>query len=466
MKIKLLAAGAAATVFALQAATVSADYGYDNYNYGYNDYYNNDYTYNDDYSYDNYYYDDGSTDNYAYNDSSADYTAGYYGDSSIDPTQDHPTAVTLEPGKITDMKFSAKLKIKSNVVITAADITITYDPTVFKITSSKVNEEAGGEAVATDMGSGAFQYIYTNDQGSEWEEEYLTIEFEIVDPTVGSSVLYISVNSMLDTSLHEITVTSDGTVVQIEGAVPVDASADESMYSELRVARIDRPISFESLGLKDVKSVTFEDGELATADENGITTLTEGITNMTVEYNDGTFKYYRLVISEQKAEESLPDEAAAADLDGDAAQTAAADSGITKTEINNSSGVKKLIILVIVVIAVAAIVIEYFMIVGNPFVKAAKRKEKPEGEGLDDDFFPEVYKDEDRYDDTENTDGTEQEDSEEVTDGYEMTDGDFVEEYDENDEYTEEYDENTDDEGEYAESEETESDGHTEETKE
>lgn len=463
MKIRLLAAGAAAMFFALQAIAVSADYGYDNYDYGYNDYYNNDYTY-DNYSYDNYYYDDGSADNYAYNDSTAEYTTGYYGDSSIDPTQDHPTAVTLEPGKITDMKFSAKLMIKSNVVITAADITITYDPEVFKITSNKVNEEAGGEAVATDMGSGTFQYIYTNDQGSEWEDEYLTIDFEVVDPTAGSSVLYITVNSMLDSSLHEITVTSDGTVVQIEGAVPVDASADESMYSELRVARIDRPISYESLGLKDVKAVTFEDGELATADENGITTLMNGITNMTVEYNDGTFKYYRLVISEQKAEESAADETGGITAEEETTQTTAADNGITKTETNNSGGVKKLIILVIVVLAAAAIVIEYFMIVGNPFAKAAaKRKEKPKSEGLDDDFFPEASKDEDQYDDTDNTDGTGQEESEESVDESEMSDGDFVEEYDE---YNEEYAEDTDDEVEYEESEEVGIGGQTEEIKE
>lgn len=82
------------------------------------------------------------------------------------------------------------------------------------------------------MGSGVFQYIYTNTAGSEYDGDYLTIDFQILDPTVRSSVLYITVNSILDGDSQSITATADGTIIQIEGAVPADASADESMYTE------------------------------------------------------------------------------------------------------------------------------------------------------------------------------------------------------------------------------------------
>lgn len=410
MRKKLFAAFASAALVFSQAATVYADYGYD-YGYGYDDYGNYDYGY-DTYGYDTYGYDDGtSADNY--NDGTGyTYSAADDGTSSADPTKDQPATVVLEPGKIEDKKFSAKLKINSNSAITAADITVSYDPEVFKVVSSKVNEEAGGEAVATELSAGTFQYIYTNALGSEWEEEYLTVDFEIVDPTERSSALYITVNSLLNTSQHEITATADGTVIQIEGAVPVDASADESMYSELRVAKIDRPISYDSLGLKEVKAVTFEDGSLATADENGITTLAEGITNMTVEFNDGTFKYYRLVISAQKEAEQAAAETASAADEEQPAQTESAEGAITKTQTGNAGGVMKIIIFVVIVLAVAAIVIEYIMIVKKPFTA---RKPKQPSEGIDDDdFFPEASDGEYRYEDTEREDEADSEDEAEI----------------------------------------------------
>lgn len=423
MRSKIIAAAAAAVFLSAGALTAFADYGYEDYNtdYGYGDYndYNYDYNTDTDYTYDDTYTGYGTYDTET---------------SSTDPTQDHPTVVSLTPTKIKDMKFSAALKIKNKKPITAADITINYDADVFKVTGNQVHEEAGGEAAATDMGSGVFQYIYTNTAGSEYDGDYLTIDFQILDPTVRSSVLYITVNSILDGDSQSITATADGTIIQIEGAVPADASADESMYTELRVAKSDQTITFSSLGLKDVKSVTFEDGSLATADDKGISTLAEGLTNMTVEFNDGTFKYYRLVISTQSAVTQTESAAEAGATIENAADTNA--TSVTKTESGSSERTKKFVIFLLVLLAIAALIIEYFAVFGNPYKRYALRsniKPKPEKEPQtpidDDDFFPEEP---DRSEDTEG-------DEEEVAEADEAD----TEEYEEaeSEEETEEYSE-------------------------
>ena len=107
MRSKIIAAAAAAVFLSAGALTAFADYGYEDYNtdYGYGDYndYNYDYNTDTDYTYDDTYTGYGTYDTET---------------SSTDPTQDHPTVVSLTPTKIKDMKFSAALKIKNKKPIT------------------------------------------------------------------------------------------------------------------------------------------------------------------------------------------------------------------------------------------------------------------------------------------------------------------------------------------------------------
>lgn len=416
MKRKLLAAASAAIIFAMHATAVSAEY---DYGYGYNyDYGYSDNTYGDTYTDDTDITYDYQT---MYNDSAAAADNNLYGEdtSSADPTENQPVSVTLTPGKIQDKKFTVQLKIDAKKLITAADITITYDKSVLKVNSNTINEAAGGTAAGSVMEDGIFQYVYANPLGSEFKEHYLTLDMEVVDPTVRSSVLYITVNSMLDEENHEMTCVADGAIIQIEGAVPVDAGSDESMFTELRVAKSYNAISYESMGLKNVKSVTLEDGELATADDKGITTLADGITNMTVAYEDGTFEYFRLVISSPKVD---------ADSFDEAAPVAAAPTNIVKTETRNNLKIKQLLIFVIAVIGIIMLMLEFLFIVVRPgrafaAVRAAKPKKEKKNAFDDDDFFPETnvsYADDDEVAAT---------DEEEAEEGYYDNDGDYVDEY-------------------------------------
>jgi hypothetical protein len=434
MKIKPIAATAAALLFASQAFLVFADdynYGYGGYDYNYGYGYSTDTDTTTDYSYDYNDYGYGYGYGYSYDDSTADtdssgdtYAYGTYDSSSTDSEQTTPSEITLEIGEIKDLKFTAKLKIESTSPITAADITISYDPEVIKINSGTINENAGGTAAGSVISDGTYQYVYANSGGSEFEDEYLTLNAEIIDTTVRSSVMYLTVNSLLDMSAKEIGCVSDGSIINIGTAVPTDVSTDESMYSELHVTYSEDVVDYETLGLSDVSTVTLEDGELATADDSGITTLSDGITNMTVEFSDGTFQYYRLVISMPEtdsetsvdsvdsAEQTAADTSAVStskksDKTDKSAKTAKTDK--SKKSDSKSNGVKKAIIIVAAVAALAAIVVEYFVIVGNPFesvlqalekYKSENNSEKKEEDYEDDDFFPE-RSDESNEDDDE-----------------------------------------------------------------
>ena len=398
MKRKALAAVGAAVIFALNGASVFADYGYDGGDYGYG--YNEGYGYDDGYSYD-YGYDDTWTDQTyddgtGYGDAGDAVTALESGTDSVLTEADlnKPAVITLVPSKIKNESFTADLKIESNHKITAADLTINYDSNVVKLVNNRINTEAGGEAAAAETQAGTLQYQLTNPAGSDWKESYLTLKFQITELTERSTVLYISVNSLTDETNTELTYRADGTIIQIEGAVEVDPSADESMYTELRVGKSDSPISFESIGLTDVKSAAFTDKSVADLTEGGFSIYKIGITNLTIEHADGTLSYYRLVVADP-ADLTTP---AATEATAPAETVATQQTGITKTETGHSpKKMMYIIIYVVVLVALIAIVVEFFIYYGNPYKKTAEALRsappapKPKRPAvIDDDMFPEA----------------------------------------------------------------------------
>ncbi len=481
MKRKALAAVGAALVFAVSGTAAYADYGYDGGDYGYD----NGYTYDDGYSYD-YGYDDTWTDQ-TYDDGT-----GYYDDGTgysdavtelesgtdsvlTEADLNKPAVITLVPSKIKNESFTADLKIESNHKITAADLTVNYDSNVVKLVNNRINTEAGGDAAAAETQPGTLQYQMTNAAGSDWKESYLTLKFQITELTERSTVLYIAVNSLTDEENNELTYRADGTIIQIEGAVEIDPSADESMYTELRVAKSDSPIAFESIGLTDVKSAAFTDKSVADLTEGGFATLKIGITNLTIEHNDGSLAYYRLVVADP------------ADLTAPAEETAPAETvattqetGIVKTETGHSpKKIMYILIYVVVLIAVIAVIVEFFIYYGNPYKKTADilksappRPKAPKPNMLDEDMFPEAaespkapaeaegyaeeespdggdyseedYEQEEYYDD-DGSEGEYYEEGEyaEETEQAEYTSGEDEEYYEEDDE-AEEYYEDTD----------------------
>ncbi|SDA24263.1 hypothetical protein SAMN02910447_02478 [Ruminococcus sp. YE71] len=450
MKNRLLAVFSACLLVSAQAVSASADWN----DYGYTDYDYTEYDYNDYGTADNGYSDNG---NWDYNsitiDQNTDDDTGYYtgtesADSSsqdddvplVDPFKDAPVTVKLLPTKIVDKKFSAELFIDANTDITAADLTISYDSKVLKLNKSTISKEVKGTLAAAETAPGTIQLQYTSDGSSqsnndsseestdsdssskaeEKKPSYLTLDFEITDVTERSTVLYITVNSLRDLSSTEVTYRADGTIIQIEGAVPVDASADESMYSELRVARSDSLIAYDSIGLTNVKQVTVSDTNVATADEKGLKTLADGLTNMTVEFTDGTVKYYRLVVSEtapvittQAADGNAQPVISNGQVVSDPAAADNGAGGITKTETKSSAKVKYFIIYIVALLGIIAIFAEFFFFFGNPYKKAfaVMRKRKSEREamqealyGEENGFFPEEQPEENSeeyYDETQ-----------------------------------------------------------------
>ncbi len=459
MKKKLMAVFSACLLIAAQALTVSADW--NDWNTGYNDYYDNttNYEYNDN-TWDNTWTDTTTDSSYTGQLSDNEDDIGYYTDSDsdsgsssqnddvpiADPFKDAPVTVKLLPTKIVDKKFTAELYIDGNTDITAADLTITYDSKVLKLNKTTINKKIKGTLAAAETAPGTVQLQYTSDGGSQESYDdssettdsdsspqaeenkpgYITLDFEIIDATERSTVLYISVNSLRDLSATEVTYRADGTIIQIEGAVPVDAAADESMYSELRVAKSDSLVLFESIGLTNVKQVTFSDTKIATAEEKGIRTLEDGLTNMTVEFADGSIKYYRLVVSETApvvtttaAEGEQP-----VVTESQTAQPAVAEpentGEIIKTETKSDEKVKYMIIYVLVLVAVIAIFAEFFYFFGNPYKRAfavmSQRKSEKQAMqealyGEENGFYPEEQEpDEDSYEDdyTDSYDGSEE----------------------------------------------------------
>ena len=413
MKKKILAAAAALMMLASQSVYAAADWGYDyndynyNYDYGYEDYNQyGDQTWTDNTWTDNTWTDNTWTDNTAAGEDSASDSSSST-DSHADSSNNVPVNVILEQSKIVDKAFTVDLKLSTQSKITGIDLTVLYDTAVLKMTGAVVNKKAAkkpGKGVAAETEPGVIQYQFNDPSGSEWKESFLTLSFEVVDPLQKASAIYMKVNSILDEYSTMLSYRADGTIVQIAGEVAYDAKDDESMYTELRVSKSDKPISLEALGFQNVASVTFEDKKLASTDNKSITTIGYGLTNMTVEFTDGTKKYFRLVVSEGapaavttaagvvgSPDQGVPAADGTDSSVGEAVQPQAAeqeqDKGLVKTETHNKSKVKYLIIYLLVLVALIAIIVEFFVFYGNPYAKtAALLKQRKQG-GEDDDPY-------------------------------------------------------------------------------
>ncbi len=437
MKKRLLAVCLSVLLSAANAVYASADYDY-NYD-GYTDY---SYDYNADDTYADYgYYDDTQQYGYAGYDTSSEEA------SSIDPTENYPTQVRLDATPIVDNAFSAQLKIDSRSLVTSADLTITYDAKTLKLTKSSTGVTPEGvTSAAAETEPGVIQFQYANPAGSDGKSAYLTLDFEVTDLSERTTLLYININSLMDNTNTEMTATSDGTIIRIMDSVEVDPSADESMYSELKLPLIGSPITFEQLGLTDVASISIEDQDIASADSASITPLTPGLTNMVISYNSGAKKYFRLVVSDPYANKS------AAENNSSAAQpSVSAVPQITVKETDNSLKIRNIVIYFLVLAAIAAIFIEFFVIVGNPYAKTAeaiRRKRAREEAEFDEEYdtIPEsdFEQDDDEYEDEEYSDegnDPEEADMQEEEEGFEVVveadsdeaDGEWSEELGEDD---------------------------------
>lgn len=337
-------------------------------------------------------------------DDSASFYSGYYiygyGDSGSDGyEQSDPAVVSLEAGDITSDSFSVRLLINSGSAVTSADISVLYDEETVALESDSVNEEIGGTAEVSKEEAGIYRYKYENPYSRITEEEYFTLEFSKSDSSSRSTVLYIEVNSLEDSG-GALSYTADGTVVGFEIS-DSESKTDESLYSELKIDISAGKVSLTSLGIENVQSVELDNADIASADNETIAPLSEGITNMTVTYNDENTEYYRLVVyasqtSEEESQETA--EPLSSEYSINEVQLEESDVGFSKRS-------AEIVIYIVVLLALAAIAAEYCMIVGNPYAKTARllrimRQRQKSGEDgrdfSDDDMFPEGYGIEDK----------------------------------------------------------------------
>lgn len=263
------------------------------------------------------------------------------------PTTDAAT-VELKVGKVKNGKFVAKIKINSDYPVANFSATVEYDSSLIKLVKADHNSEAGG--MATDkVDSGKYVYNYINNYGSNYEGTYDTLNFELVDRSMVSTVLYLTVNSLDDTSLNPIGYTAENAIVKNNEVDDKGFALNADDYKKVGIELSDEPVSLESLGIKNVKDCTIENGEILIFENGSFKTLSTGSTKVMVNYKNGTTGYYIVTISR-------PDDSS------QAVTTVATTVAKTNETSDDGISIKDILIWLVVIAGVIIVLVEYFVI--------------------------------------------------------------------------------------------------------
>ena len=317
-----------------------------------------------------------------------------------------PTVVKLVVSEVKDKKFTAKINIQSDHLISNASISVGYDDSLIEFEKCETNDKAGGMAVDNAF-SGKFVYNYVNADGTDFDGDYATLHFKVADEKLTSTVLYLTVNSLDDENLNAISNQLDSGIVKYQDAA--DVQEDDSDYIEIDVDYSKYPIAPEDIGLTDVDSVTVANGEVLIFEDGKFQTLSTGETKIDITYKDGSVGHFKIVIKEPEAVKLESSEAEA---------TSKAASPVAEKKSGSSMGV---IIGVVCVLCVALVAAEYLMIVKNKTVGEKKPTDKDKDKDIHDtdesddtnEAEPDENDGQDEVDDTEETDNTDDTDTEE-----------------------------------------------------
>ena len=170
-----------------------------------------------------------------------------------------PTVVKLVVSEVKDKKFTAKINIQCDHLISNASISVGYDDSLVEFEKCETNDKAGGMAVDNAF-AGKFVYNYVNADGTDFDGDYATLHFKVADEKLTSTVLYLTVNSLDDENLNAISNQVENGIVKYQDAA--DVQQDDSDYIEIDVDYSKYPIAPEDIGLTDVDSVTVANGEV------------------------------------------------------------------------------------------------------------------------------------------------------------------------------------------------------------
>ena len=209
-----------------------------------------------------------------------------------------PTVVKLVVSEVKDKKFTAKINIQCDHLISNASISVGYDDSLVEFEKCETNDKAGGMAVDNAF-AGKFVYNYVNADGTDFDGDYATLHFKVADEKLTSTVLYLTVNSLDDENLNAISNQVENGIVKYQDAA--DVQQDDSDYIEIDVDYSKYPIAPEDIGLTDVESVTVANGEVLIFEDGKFQTLSTGETKIDIVYKDGSVGHFKIVIKEPEA---------------------------------------------------------------------------------------------------------------------------------------------------------------------
>ena len=88
-----------------------------------------------------------------------------------------PTVVKLVVSEVKDKKFTAKINIQCDHLISNASISVGYDDSLVEFEKCETNDKAGGMAVDNAF-AGKFVYNYVNADGTDFDGDYATLHFK------------------------------------------------------------------------------------------------------------------------------------------------------------------------------------------------------------------------------------------------------------------------------------------------
>ena len=361
---------AAALTVAASAPAAFAEYGYDpsyDYNtYDYNTYDYNNYDYNYDYSYDNGYEETTTTtaptpDFDPAQSAGNEVTAMQNKTTTLVPDKptSAPSRVYLKPDEIKDGKVSVELRIEADTAVSSALMSVTFDTALLQLDSTQINPEAGGKAAENSF-NGKYVFNYTNDSGSKFQGNYVTLNFSVLDKDMVSTTLFLTVTTLDNKTGIPISYSVDNGIIANPDAPGYQANNQQDAPKLNKLVRVQKSIGQAApseMGIEDYRNIVVADESIVKFENGVFKMLAAGETSFDVVFNNDEIETYDIVIEDDTIVTDTQDRTApAADNDS---------KGMDKT-------VRNLFIIIAVALTAVIIAVEYLVIM-KPTSKRRKK---------------------------------------------------------------------------------------------
>lgn len=316
MFIKRIAAViAAALAVTASVPAVYAEYGYDptyDYNtYDYNNYdygYNNGYDYSYDYGYDNGGYEETTTTTAP----SPEYDPAQSAGNEVTAMQDKattlvpdkptsaPSKVFLKPGEIKDGKVSVELRIEADTAVSGALMSVSFDTALLQLESTQINPEAGGKAAENSF-NGKYVFNYTNDSGSKFQGNYVTLNFNVLDKDMVSTTLFLTVTTLDNKSGIPISYSIENGIVSNPDAPGYQANNQQEAPKLNKLVRVQKSVGQappSKMGIEDYRNIVVADESIVKFEDGVFKMLAAGETSFDVVFNNDEIETYDIVIED------------------------------------------------------------------------------------------------------------------------------------------------------------------------